>query len=328
MGLRLSGATFCHVKQLSTVIFICALVVAIFATKVKAESAPATEPGAAAAAVATAAGKAAVNKPPVSPDAPTLFSIGPLPVTNSMVYTWVVGAVIFFIVRAGTRRMQEVPSGTQNLVEATVEGLEDLSAGVLEPKVARWVFPFAATFFIFILISNVMGLLPGVGSIGWGHPSGTLFGIEHAETPLFRPPTADANMTVAMAGLFLVMGLYWAFRYNGVFGFIKHTFGVKGESNKWSYLPLAALFLFIGAVELFSILFVRPLALAMRLYGNILGGESVVTDMLLHTPLGLGALPFYFFELFVAVVQALVFALLVIAFVGTMCMHDDTEAAH
>ena len=69
------------------------------------------------------------------------------------------------------------------------------------------------------------------------------------------------------------------------------------------------------------------MALAMRLYGNILGGESVLTIMLTHTPLGLGALPFYFFELFVAVVQALVFALLVIAFVGTMCMHDEEAAA-
>jgi F-type H+-transporting ATPase subunit a len=266
--------------------------------------------------------------------APTVFHIGLFPVTNSMIYTWVVAAVIFVIVRKATRRMQEVPSGTQNLVEATVEGLEEMTAGVLEPKVARWVFPFAATFFIFILFSNLMGLLPGVGSIGMGIPdkSGSLTSswpgaIAHAEAPLFRPPTADANTTVAMALIFLVMGLYWAYRYNGVFGFIKHTFGVKGETNKWSYLPLALLFLFIGLVEMFSILFVRPLALAMRLYGNILGGETVVTDMLTHSPLGLGALPFYFFELFIAVVQALVFALLVIAFVGTMCMHDEEAAA-
>ena len=244
-----------------------------------------------------------------------------------MIYTWVVAVVLFLVVRLGTRRMQQVPSGTQNFIEATVEGLEEMTAGVLEPKVARWVFPFAATFFIFILTSNLMGLLPGVGSIGYGHPTGAFGGIEHAERPLFRPPTADANMTVAMALVFLVMGLYWAYRYNGFFGFIKHTFGVKGETNKWSYLPMALLFLFIGVVEMFSILFVRPVALAMRLYGNILGGESVVTDMLTHTPWGLGALPFYFFELFVAVLQALVFALLVIAFVGTMCMHDDTEGA-
>jgi F-type H+-transporting ATPase subunit a len=74
-----------------------------------------------------------------------------------------------------------------------------------------------------------------------------------------------------------------------------------------------------------SIILVRPLALAMRLYGNILGGESVLTLMLTQTPLGLGALPFYFLELFVAVVQALVFALLTIAFVGTMCAHSEEQ---
>src|SRR4029077_13749546 len=148
------------------------------------------------------AGHAEASKSVVSEAAPTLFNIGPLPVTNSMVYTWVVGAVIFVMVRLGTRRMQEVPSGLQNLIESTVEGLEDLTAGVLEPKVARWVFPFAATFFIFIIMSNLMGLLPGVGSIGFGLPdphSSLPRAIVHAEAPFFRPPTADANMTVAMA---------------------------------------------------------------------------------------------------------------------------------
>jgi F-type H+-transporting ATPase subunit a len=320
------------VKRLGIIILVCVLLTAIFAVRVNAEPSPASEAGSPAA--TPEAGHPEASQALVPAAAPTVFHIGLFPVTNSMIYTWVVAVVIFLIVRAGTRRMKEVPSGTQNFIEATVEGLEEMTAGVLEPKVARWVFPFAATFFIFILVSNIMGLLPGVGSIGFGvaDNTGSLTSswpraILHAEAPLFRPPTADANMTVAMALIFLVMGLYWAYRYNGVFGFIKHTFGVKGETNKWSYVPLALLFLFIGAVELFSILFVRPLALAMRLYGNILGGESVVTDMLTHSPLGLGALPFYFFELFVAVVQALVFALLVIAFVGTMCMHDEEAAA-
>lgn len=275
-----------------------------------------------------------VNKPLVSSAAPTLFNVGPVPVTNSMLYTWVVALVIFTIVKLGTRRMKEIPSGTQNIIEALVSGLEDLCAGVLEPKVARWVFPLAATFFIFILMSNLMGLLPGVGSIGWGEADKTSslpFAISHAEAPLFRPPTADANMTVAMAAIFLVMCLYWAVRYNGVWGLIKHTFGVKVDTNKYAYLPLFLLFIFIGLVEVVSILFIRPVALALRLFGNILGGESVLTLMLTKKPLivaVLAALPFYFLELFVAVVQALVFALLAIAFVGTMCTHSDEEHGH
>jgi len=264
--------------------------------------------------------------PPVSPDAPTLFHIGPLPVTNSMVYTWVVAALIFGIVRLGTRKMEVIPSGAQNLVEAAVEALEDLTAGLLEPKVVRWVFPLVATYFLFIVISNLMGLLPGVGSIGLGTRSGAPLGVEHADVPLFRPPTADANMTVAMAAVFFIMSTYWAIRYNGPLGLVKHIFGVKGGMKGWIVVPLTLVFLFIGLIEVISIC-IRPVALAMRLYGNIYGGESVLTIMLTNSPLGLGALPFYFLELLVAVVQALVFTLLSIAFIGTLCSHTEEETA-
>ncbi len=249
----------------------------------------------------------------VSPDAPTLFHVGPLPVTNSMIYTWVVAAVIFFVIRAGTRKMGEVPSGVQNIVEAAVEGLEELTKGLLEPKVARWVFPLVATFFLFIVVSNLMGLLPGVGSIKWNG------------NPIFRPPTADANMTVAMAAVFFVMSTWWALKYNGPLGLVKHIFGVKGGMKGLIVIPLSLIFIFIGLIEVISIC-IRPVALAMRLYGNIYGGESVLTIMLTTTPLGLGALPFYFLELLVAVVQALVFTLLSIAFIGTLCSHTDDES--
>jgi len=263
--------------------------------------------------------------PAVTAHAPTLFHIGPLPVTNSMIYTWVIGAVIFAIVRTGTRKMDEVPSGIQNVIEAAVEGLEELTKGLLEPKVARWTFPLVATFFLFILTSNLMGLLPGVGSIGWGHKSGAFLGVEHADVPLFRPPTADANMTVAMAAVFFVMSAYWALRYNGPVGLVKHIFGVKGGMTGWAVVPLALVFIFIGLIEVISIC-IRPVALAMRLYGNIYGGESVLTIMLTNSPLGIGALPFYFLELLVAVVQTMVFTLLSIAFIGTLCSHTDDES--
>jgi F-type H+-transporting ATPase subunit a len=243
-----------------------------------------------------------------------------------MVYTWIIAGVIFFVVRAGTKRMQEVPDGAQNVVESAVEGLEELTKGLLEPKVAHWVFPFAATFFLFIVVSNLMGLFPGIGSIGWGHAAkgGLPFGVEHADTPLFRPPTADANMTVAMAAIFFVMNLFWALRYNGPVGLVKHIFGVKGGMKGFIVIPLSLIFIFIGLIEVISIC-IRPVALAMRLYGNIYGGESVLTIMLTNSPLGLGALPFYFLELLVAVVQALVFTLLSIAFTGALCSHDEEE---
>lgn len=310
------------------------LFAAAFVTSLRAETAVVAGAPEHAAVATPEPGAHAASAELVPSAAPTLFNIGPLPVTNSMLYTWVVGLVIFTVIKIGTRRMQEVPSGTQNFIEALVAGLEDLCLGVLEPKVARWVFPLSATFFIFIVTSNVMGLLPGVGSIGWGEPdksSSLPWAIGHAEPTLFRPPTADANMTVAMAAIFLVMCLYWAVRYNGFWGLIKHTFGVKVDTNKYAYLPLFLLFIFIGLVEVISILFIRPVALALRLFGNILGGESVLTLMLSKKPMIVAvfaATPFYFLELFVALVQALVFALLAIAFVGTMCTHADEEHGH
>ena len=143
-----------------------------------------------------------------------------------MICTWIVAAFILIVVRVSTwKNIKEIPSGMQNVMEALVEGWDGLIGDILDQRVTRWVFPFATTFFIFILISNLMDLVPGVGSIGVFH--GEEF------TPLFRPPTTDANLTVAMAVIFLVMSLYWAVRYNGVWGLVKHIFGVKMETNKY-----------------------------------------------------------------------------------------------
>ncbi len=269
--------------------------------------------------------------PVLTPDAPTLFEIAGLPVTNSMVYSWVIIAVLFIVIRAGTRNLSEIPSGLQNVIEAMVEFLENLTSSLLEPKVVRWCFPVVSTFFIFILVSNLAGLLPGVGSIGWGTPvSPGSFFLQHADKPLFRPPTADANTTVAMALVFFVMSTWWALKYNGPGGLFNHIFGLKGGLKGLIAIPLAAVFFAVGLIEVIAIL-IRPVALSMRLYGNIYGGEMVLTTMLAMPGYGLAAVPFYFLELIVAVVQALVFTLLCIAFIGTLCSHTDDghgEAAH
>ena len=205
---------------------------------------------------------------------------------------------------------------------------------ILDPRVTRWVFPFATTFFIFIVLSNYVDLMPGVGSIGHGTPvehSWLPFAVENVHRPFFRPPTTDANLTVAMAGIFLVMSLYWAVRFNGFFGFIKHVFGVKMETSKWLYPLFLLLFLFIGIMEMVSILFARPVALAMRLFGNIFAGETIL-EMTFHVKNFLASVALstlaYCYETFVCLVQAFVFALLVVAFVGTMCAHTDEEHSH
>jgi F-type H+-transporting ATPase subunit a len=328
------------VKGFKTISLVGALFVAVMAASVKAQplspsvANQSAQNAVAVASVTPAQAGAETGKPLVPEIAQTLFKIGPLPVTNSMVCTWIVAAIIFIIVRFSTWNMKEVPSGAQNVMETVIEGWRDLAESVLEPRVARWVFPYATTFFIFILISNLMDLLPGVGSIGFGMPdksSSLPFAIGHVETPFFRPPTADTNLTVAMAAIYFVMSTFWALRYNGPIGLVKHIFGVKLKTSKWFFPPLLLLFFFIGLTEMISIVIVRPVALAMRLYGNIFGGESLLTMTLTHKPLILGilgSLPFYFFELLVCFLQAFVFAMLTIAFVGTLCTHADEENGH
>ena len=259
----------------------------------------------------------------------TVPGIG-LPITNSMVCTWIVALIILVVVRLSTwKNIKEIPTGMQNLLELIVEGWEGLMGNILDPRVTRWVFPFATTFFIFILVSNFIDVIPGVGSIGFGTPDKTSslpFAIQSVDKPFFRPPTTDSNLTVAMATIFLVMSLFWAVRYNGVFGLVKHVFGVKTESNKWVYPLFFLLFVFIGLMDLVSVLFARPVALAMRLYGNIFAGSTII-DMTVHIKSWIWAILLtvvaYGYDCFECVVQAFVFAILVVAFVGTLCTHSE-----
>jgi F-type H+-transporting ATPase subunit a len=319
-----------EVKSLCKIILACAFFAAVFAVNLHAQPAttnPADGTVTNLAAASVSASAAAAPEEVVPAAAPAVFHVLGLPVTNSMICTWIVGAFILIVVRIGTwNNIKEIPSGLQNLIEAMVEGWDGLIGDILDKRVTRWVFPFATTFFIFIVISNLTDLIPGVGSIG---VTRTDAAGQSSFTPLFRPPTTDANLTVAMAGIFLIMSLYWAVRYNGVWGLVKHIFGVKMETSKLLYPVFFLLFLFIGAMELLSVLFARPVALAMRLYGNVFAGESIL-DMIFHSKSLLFSLVLssgmYFYETFVCIVQAFVFAMLVVAFVGTLCSHSEEDS--
>jgi len=328
-----------NVKRLGVIIFACVLSTAIFAADAPSSSQDASNSMAVTAVSSTEAAQAQPDAQPAAEEEalpssapPALFYIGPLPVSNSIVCTWIVAAIILVTVRLTTwKSMKEIPSGMQNVIEALVEGWESFMGDVLDAKVTRWVFPFATTFFIFILMCDYVDLIPGVGTIGYGtpvHNSLLPFAVSNVHRPFLRPPTTDANLTVAMTAVFLVMSLYWAVRYNGFFGFFKHIFGVKVKTNKWVFPIISLLFLFIGLMEAVSIFFARPVALAMRLYGNVFAGETML-DMGLHIKSWLGSLAItltvYFYETFVCGVQAFVYALLVVAFVGTMCSHSEEE---
>jgi F-type H+-transporting ATPase subunit a len=313
------------VKRSGKIIFVLAFFAAIFLATANAQTPSQTNAGGLPSVSHPANSTASADEkvPSAAPAVYTIPVVG-LPITNSMICTWIVAAIILIVVRVSTwKNIKEVPSGMQNALEALVEMWDGLIGDILDKRVTRWVFPFATTFFIFILISNLLDLVPGVGSIGVtrnGH-----------FTPLFRPPTTDANLTVAMAGIFLVMSIFWAVRYNGFFGLIKHIFGVKMETNKWVFPLFVLLFIFIGAMELLSVAFARPVALAMRLYGNVFAGESIL-EMIFNLPhlweMLLLSSFMYFYETFVCLVQAFVFAMLVVAFVGTLCTHTEEEHGH
>jgi F-type H+-transporting ATPase subunit a len=253
--------------------------------------------------------------------------VGGFPITNSMVVSWVVALGLIVFAQVATRRMKQVPDGAQNFWEWMVESLYDFLEGIIGAHLVKRTFWFFATVFIFILFSNWIGLLPGVGTIGWGHQGQHGFVVEQ---PWFRGVNADLNMTFAMAMIFFVCWVFWAIREVGPLGFLLHLFAPKGETSGALKVLMIIVFFAVGLLEIFSILF-RPVSLSFRLYGNIFAGENMLEAMSNLVP-GLGWLlpiPFYFMELLVGFVQALVFMLLTAVFTMLICQHEEgAEGGH
>ena len=259
----------------------------------------------------------------LTPDAVRLFEVGPLVVTNSMVVTWVVAALIILVSQMATRNAKLVPSGLQNFWEWLVESLYGFFESIVGPKLVKKTFWYFATIFIFILFTNWFGLIPGLGTIGWGMED--VDGHFHMTQPLLRGVNADLNMTSAMALSFFALWLVWSIQANGVKGFLEHIFAVKGHGAGFMGLFLVVVFIFVGLIEIVSIS-VRPVALMFRLYGNVFAGENILETVMHLGGIWLGwlfVLPFYLLEILVGLVQALVFALLTSVFTALMCLHED-----
>src|SRR5688572_13653857 len=247
-----------------------------------------------------------------------------LPVSNSMIMVWLAVGVITLFCRAATRKLTMVPAGLQNLAEWAVESLYDFLEGLLGAHLVKKTFWFFGSVFFFILVNNYMGLIPGVGTVGWntvdshGH---------HGFLPLLRGANADLNMTAAMAFSFATLWFYWAVTENGLKGFFAHIFAPKGAFKGIMMVLMAIIFFVVGILEVISIA-IRPVALSFRLFGNIYGGEQTMESLMALAPKTfafLPALPFYFMELLVGFVQALVFTLLCAVFLKLICDHGDEE---
>ena len=245
------------------------------------------------------------------------------PVTNSMVVTWLVAVSLIVFAQVATRHMKQVPDGAQNFLEWLVESLYGFLEGLLGRHLASQTFWFFGTVFIFILAANWVGLIPGVGSVGWGHQTAAGFRLEE---PFFRGANADVNLTMAMALTFFACWIYWGLRAIGPAGFLKEMFAPKGSTTGPLKVLMIVVFFAAGLLELVSILF-RPISLSFRLYGNIFAGETMLETMAAVPAIGwLVQIPFYFMELLVGLVQALVFTLLTAVFTLLICQHQEAHA--
>ncbi len=248
-----------------------------------------------------------------------------LPVTNSMIMVWVAVGLIVLFCRAATKQMALVPTGFQNFAEWAIESLYDFLSGLMGPHLTKRTFWFFGSVFFFILTSNYLGLIPGVGTVGWNLKDTAGNGVGFL--PFLRGANADINMTAAMAFSFAILWLYWALTENNVKGFLGHIFAPKGNFAGFMLLMMIPVFLFVGVLEVISIA-IRPVALSFRLFGNIYGGEQTLEALMALVPKWLAflpALPFYFMELLVGFVQALVFTLLCAIFLKLICDHGEEE---
>ncbi len=260
----------------------------------------------------------------VNPKATDLFVIGGVPVSNSILTTWILTALIIIAIRVLVGTPKIVPSRGQALVENMASGLR----GALEPIVGKSmigkVFPTLCGFFVFILLMNWSGLLPGVGTIKYGEPGHWLDAI--------RPATSDLNTTLALSVISFVAWTYFVLRYAGFKVLIFDLFGNKADKKELSFpmwIMLSFIFLGVGGIEVVSIAF-RLISLSFRLYGNVFGGENLIHALGGIAPYVIPAVA-GLLEVLVGLIQAFVFTLLSAVYIGLICNHEgghDDEHAH
>jgi F-type H+-transporting ATPase subunit a len=272
--------------------------------------------------------------------AETLFDLGPIHFTNSMLMTLIVIAAITFFFWWNTRNISLVPGRGQNFVEMIVEFLVNLVEGTAGKRTGRLIFPLVATLFIFIITSNYSGLLPGVGSIGNCEPEHAVAAEGTASeapstapaegtgtkkdphlvicpegkefVPFFRSPDADLNTTLAMALITVVVVQVLSIRAHGVGGWLKE-------------FATPAFLTPIHIIGEFS----RIISLSARLFGNIFGGEVLLAVMYFlfgSIFAGAGVIIFLGLELLFGAIQALVFAFLTTVYISiAVAGHGDSH---
>ena len=246
----------------------------------------------------------------VSLVAEPLFSVFGVPVTNTMLSSWMATIVLVLLCWLATRSMREVPGRLQNLLEWVLEIWLNLAESVVGKTNARLYFPLVVTIFLLILVSNWMGLLPGFGTIGvWANEGG-----KTVLVPFFRSPNTDLNNTIALALVSVLVTQYFGVRAVGFFRY----------ASRFVDLRHGPIGLVVGFLELVGEV-ARIISFSFRLFGNIFAGEVLLAVLAFLVP-WVVELPFLGLELFVGFIQAFIFAMLTLVFLSVAtAAHGDSQ---
>ncbi|MDR3049617.1 MAG: F0F1 ATP synthase subunit A [Elusimicrobiota bacterium] len=233
----------------------------------------------------------------IAPD--ILFTVAGFPVTNTVVATIITDIILLITAFVIKKAVSLKPGTFQNLIEMVIDyfhGMTEETAG----KKVSFIYPWVVTFFLFIAISNLVAQIPGFESIRFH----TLTSGEEG-VPLFRAATSDLNTTLAFAVISVVATNFLGIRH----------IGIKAYISKFISFKMFGIMLFVGLLE-FANEFIKFLSFSFRLFGNIFAGERVLATMYGIFPLA--ALPFIALEFMVSIIQAIVFAMLTMAFMHIM----------
>lgn len=307
-----------------------------------------------------------VPSPVVSLAAEPIFHIGPLTITNTLFTAWILILVWVILALLATRRIPKdlaaasnqdlVPSGFQNFMEAVIEALYNMVKSIGGHWTPKF-FPIVATIFLFVLMSNWMGLLPGFGSIGilehphapgqqgyvaqgpilTGIPAAAAesqaktetgdadkkkYGEGYIVVPFFRPPSTDLNFTLALGLLVVILSQYFGVQALGP-GYFRKFFDTSGFKQG---VFNGIVGIFVSILELISEI-ARVLSFGFRLFGNIFAGEVLLGVMAFLIPY-IASLPFYGLEIFVGFIQAAVFMMLALVFFVMATVGHGHEEHH
>ncbi len=232
----------------------------------------------------------------------TITTIAGFPITNTLLMTLVISAIIIIASLVLRKRLSLIPKGFQNIFEYVVEAFLNLIDGVTQDrKQTKKFFPLVMTIFLFVILSNWIELWPGLGTIGVNQ----IRGGRVALVPFIRSNSADLNVTLAIALISV-----FATQFMGI-----AAIGAVRYSKKFFVNPFHKPYFigtFVGILELISEI-AKIISFSFRLFGNIFAGEVLLIVMLNLVPYFV-PLPFLFLELFVGFIQALVFAMLTLVF--------------